>query len=334
MHLKLLVLSTILLSGQVYSQSFNQMTTSVRDASTQILDYTREHFSAAYHGEIYAVRRDIDSLSSNDSNLKDFKILHNPTLIYKPTMDWQAMATAEFKYSDQPSARAGADYPNGFFRGLFTITRKNILSEKENGVHLDVGLGRRQYNTGREQQADGKFALSSYGNNRIFATVSKSMGKHNASLFAQFLNNDIKNNTAATWKNSVELIPTINIQLTESLSYLFNDDIVINLAKNDNTARSYSITHDMNLAYLNFQWNDKINTYYQFKYEHNENFTRKFQAQDDYFLHYVGMGYAFTPKATVALEAGSEIFHARDGRDVFAKNVLYPELALYLDFAI
>jgi hypothetical protein len=332
MFVKTLSLVAILFSGQSYAQGM--MEVSLGDRGAVVSDYLKDHFSASYHGEMYAVRRSVDSESPDEHNINDFKIMHNPTLIYKAIPDWQVAATAEFKFSDQPSKSASAAYPNGFYRGLLTLTRKNILNEKENGIQLDAGIGRRQFNTGSDQMAGGKFALSSYGNNRVFATVSKTHGKHNASIFVQYLNNDIKTISATSWKNGMELIPNINIQLTDRLSYLFNDDMVINTPKYDNTARKLSITHDMNVAALNFQWNDKISNYYQFKYEHGEDFTNAFASQDDYFINIIGVGYNFNPKTSVAFEASSEAFHARDGRSFMSKNAIYPELALYIDIAM
>jgi len=329
---KNLLLAVVLVSTQVSAQSIVE--TTINGWSSKTSDYVKNHFQASYHGEINAVRHDIDSENKNEQKIKDIKIMHNPTLIYKPNENWQVLATAEFKFSDQDSASAGASFPNGFYRGLTTLTRKNILTEESNGIKLDVGVGRRQYNTGREQQADGKFPLSSYGNNRIFTTISKTKGAHSGSLFVQLLNNDYKKATASTWKNALEVIPTLNLQLTDRLSYMFNDDININSPKFNNTARDVSITHDMNVAFLNFQWNDKVGTYYQFKYLHNEGFSKDFQSEDDSFAHYVGVSYAITAKNAVTAEAGSDLFHARDGRKLFAKNAVYPELALYLDFAI
>jgi hypothetical protein len=330
--LKTTMMTTVLLSGQVHAQSLIE--TTIGDINSRIMDYTKEHFEASYHGEFYAVRRDIESPEIKNQGMNDFKMLHIPTLIYKPSKNWQVLATGEFSFSDQPAADAGADYPNGFYRALFTLTRKNILSEKENGIQLDAGIGRRQYNTGSQQRAGGIFAVASFGSDRVFTTVKKTFGKSNASLFLQYMNNDYKVLNEKTWKNALEIIPTINLQITDRLSYIFNDDIIMNTPKSNNTARNVSIIHDMNLAVFNFQWNDKISTYYQTKYEHRENFTKDFQKQDDYFLHYAGVAYAFTPKATVTMEVGSETFHARDGRDFLSKRVAYPELAMYLDVAI
>lgn len=335
MHFRFLLMTVVVLSGQVYAQSFMEASmTSVSEWNSRIVDYTKEHFAASYHGEIYAVRRNIDSLETNDQKMKDFKILHNPTLIYKPTQNWQALASAEFTFSDQSAKKAGSAFPNGFYRSLFTLTRKNILIENEHGIQLDLGIGRRQYNTGREQQEEGLYPVASYGNNRAFATLSKNFGKNNASLFLQYMNNDYKIVSDDTWKNSLEILPTLNIQLTERLSYTFNDDITISTPKSNNTDRDFSITHDMNVGVLGYQFNDQIGTYYQLKYGHTEDFTKIFRSEDDYFLHAVGVGYTFNPKATVTLEVNSELAHARDGKDVFAKSAIYPEMALYLDFAI
>jgi len=93
-----------------------------------------------------------------------------------------------------------------------------------------------------------------------------------------------------------------------------------------------TFTHEMNLAYFNYQWNDKINTYYQFKYYHLESYS--FGSEDDYFEHYAGIGYAVSPKAAFTLEVGTEVFHASDKRDVFVKKAAYPDIALYVDLSL
>ena len=289
------------------------------------LQYIKEHFSASYHGEFYLTRPDVDSKNSDDHNLKDIKVMHNPTVIYKINKDWQALVTAEFKYNYSSKAAAGT-FVNDYHRALFTVTRKNILVEKERGIQLDAGIGRRDYNT--------RTTPNTYGNNRVFTTITKNYGKNNGSLFIQYLYNDPKKSSATTWKHGVELIPTINIQLTEKLSYLFNDDINFNTPVYNNTARSLSMSHEMNLAYLNYQWTDKVSTYYQFKYYHTETFTNIPAEMDDYFEHYAGVAYAFNPKTTATFEIGSELAHARDKKSLLSKKASYPELALYFDYAL
>ncbi|MDO9180909.1 MAG: hypothetical protein Q7U04_00810 [Bacteriovorax sp.] len=381
MYAKILLMTAILLSGQVYAQSTattSPATTTKAKKKTKIkapvaaattpapavaveevkkeeakkevvqapvlasasfanqtLTYVKDHFSANYHGEYYLKRRDTESTNENLHDIQDLKILHSPTIIYKPVTNWQVMASAEFKYSDQPPAVADVDYPNTFYRALFTLTRKNILTEKEHGIQLDAGIGRRQFNTGREQrEITGKYPLGSYGNNRIFTTLTKTEGKHNASLFVQYLHNDYKKSSVTTWGHALEIIPTITLQLTDKLSYLFNDDINLYIPKDSSNARSVKSTHEMSLAFITYQWTEKFSNYYQFKYYHNENFTQAFGTQDDYLEHYIGFAYAYTPKAILTLEIGNEVAHARDGKDFFSNKAKYPEVAFYLDLAI
>jgi hypothetical protein len=358
MYLKILLMTAVLVSGQVFAQTATPVAkkkkkvtataaataapvaevkkeevkkeeaavvTTPSSVPSQAFSYMKEHFSASYHGEYYAVRRDVYDTDKNLHDIQDLNIMHNPTIIYKPMKNWQVLLTAEFKYSDAPPANAGT-FNNDYHRALATITKKKILEESESGFQLDAGIGRRDMNTRTNPTA--------YGNDRVFTTLTKNFGKNNGSLFVQYLFNDYKTASAATWKHSLELIPTVNIQLTEKLSYMFNDDIIFNTPKYDNTARDISMSHEMNLAFLNYQFTDKISSYYQFKYYHTEKFTDGSQDKDDYLEHYVGVAYAFTPKATATFEIGSELFHARDGKDFFSKKVSYPELALYLDFAL
>lgn len=335
MIVKTLSLTTLLLSTFLPSQVYAQSTIETSlDWDSKALDYVAKHFSASYHGEIYGVRRNTDSENSQEREIKDLKMLHNPTIVYKPSDNWQLLSSAEFKFSDQSSEYSGADYPNSFYRGLVTLTRKNILDEKEHGVKLDLGVGRRQFNTGSKQQLDGEYALSSYGNNRAFGTFSKKMGNADTSLFVQYLHNDYKKSTKSTWKHSAELIPTISIPITANLSFFFNDDIIINTANSNEAERSLSFVHDMNLAVFTYQVSDKFSTYYQLKYLHTESFAAGSQNKDDSFSNYTGVTYAHTPKQSVTFEIGSELAHARDGRDVFSKKMAYPELALYIDVAI
>jgi hypothetical protein len=327
---KFFTLATLLIAGQAYGQA--TIETSL-DFDSKVMDYVKKHFSAAYHGEVYGVRRDTESEDKSERNIKDFRIMHNPTLIFKPIENWSLLSTAEFKYSDQNEI-AGASFPNSFYRALVTLTRSNVLTEKENGLKLDLGVGRRQFNTGSAQLPGGQYALASYGNNRVFANLSKKLGTVDASLLVQYLHNDYKKTTSSTWKHSAEFIPTLNIPITANLSYFFNDDIILNTAKTNDTDREFSITHEMNFAVFTYQWSDKISTYYQMKYLHIESFSAGFQSQDDSMEHYTGLTYAITPKNTVTFEVGSELAHARDGRDGFSKKITYPEVAMYVDLAI
>lgn len=289
----------------------------------EVLKYMKEKFSVSYHGEYYFQRGDAASNDESVRQLQDFRIKHIPTVIYKPVKNWQLASTTEFNYSDQDNETV---YPNTFYRGLFTLTKKNILEEKTHGIQLDLGIGRRQFNMG--------LPVPNYGNNRIFTTLTKNFAKVNSAVLLQYLHNDIRRSGPTQWKHGVEIYPTINIQITDKLSWLITDDININTPKYDNTERDYSITHEANLAYVNYQWTDKIGTYYQFKYNHIENFTNRYRSKFDNFDNYLGVSYAFLPKATIIAEIGSEIFSAHDGRDGFSKKLRYPEYYMYLDFAL
>jgi hypothetical protein len=297
--------------------------------SGKVYKYLKDKFAASFHGEFYYQRRDVDSANEKDHNMQDLKVMYNPTLIYKPIKNWQVLATGEFKYNYAAKAPS-ATFVNDYFRSLFTISKKNVVVEKNSGFQLDLGVGRRDYNTRTNPK--------NFGNNRVNATITKNVGKHNGSLFIQYLYNDPNHIDAATWKHGIELIPSISIQLSEKLSYLITDDISYNTPKYSNTQKKYSIIHDSSLAYITYQWTEKVSTYYQFKYLHNEDFTKN--SEDDNFEHYAGIAYALTPKITITGEIGSEIFHAHDGKDAFlsnfhfAKKAKYPELALYLDASL
>jgi hypothetical protein len=337
---KIVLLTAVILSGQVFAEAADakkevvalvdkaKPAAPILTKGQEALKYMKEKFSVSYHGEYYLARRlpyFENSTDEKEKDIQDLHIMHNPTLIYKPTNNWQLLATAEFKYSDRPNY---IYYPNSFYRSLFTVTRKNILTEEGSGIQLDAGIGRRQFNTGLA-------AIHSYGNNRIFTTVSKKFNKHSGSLFLQYLQNDYKHPTMATWKHGLEIIPTINLRLTEKLTWLINDDIVINLPNDQGTARNYYISHDMNIGYFNYQWNDKVGTYYQLKYLHARyDFTKNYQSDYDSFENYLGISYAYNSKMAFAAEIGSEVFRSGDRKDFFSEKVRYPELAFYVDISL
>ena len=287
------------------------------------LKYMKDNFSPSYHGETYLLRR--DSKNDTDENLNklgDVQHMSIPTIIYRPIKDWQLMATAEFKYAKQPGGSDGT-YNNRFHRALYTVTRKNILEEKDHGIKLDAGFGRRDFNTASSP--------TNWGNDRVFSTVTKNWGKHNASVFTQYLYNDPKQASAKTWKHGVEIIPTITLQVTDKFTYMFNDDFNLLTPKFNNTVKDVIFTHEMNIAYLTYTFNDNYSVYYQFKYTRDAAFDG---TNDDYIDNYVGFAYAYNPKTTVTFEVGSRLITARDGHDFIADSAHRPEFALYLDLAL
>lgn len=296
--------------------------------SAGVYGYLKSHFSASYHGEYYFTRKDVSSANEDDHDIQDLKIMHNPTIIYRPFTNYKLLVTSEFKYTD---AAAKGTFINRHYRSLVLLSRENILTEKENGIKMDVAIGRRIFDRNHG-------AAGSYGNSRINTSLSKKINdKLSTSLLVQYLGNDpVKRKvTATTWKHSMELIPSFTFQITDKLSYFFNDDFVINTPRDSNQAKSFDISHEMNIGVVSYQFNDKNSAYFQFKYLHFSGAPFQEATQvDDWFEYYIGHTYSFTPKFSVTGEVGSKIFGAKDGRDFFANEVKYPEFALYLDYSL
>lgn len=293
-----------------------------------VYGYIKSHFSASYHGEYYFTRKDVTSANEDDHAIQDLKIMHNPTIIYRPVTNWKILATSEFKYTD---AEAKGSFINRHYRSLVLVTRENVLTQKDNGLKMDLGFGRRIFDRNHGAQ-------SSYGNSRVNASLSKKFGdKLSTSMLAQYLANDPAKGkiTNKTWKHSVELIPSFTYQITDKITYFFNDDIVFNTPWQNDTARDFDMSHEMNIGYVSYQFNDKNSSYFQFKYLHFS--SAPFQeatGANDWFEYYIGHTYSFTPKLSLTGEVGSKIIGAHDGRDFFANEVKYPEFALYLDYAL
>ncbi len=301
------------------------------------LGYVKSHFSASYHGEfVFARRADFDQtrvesnipFTSEEKKLQDLRIMHNPTVIYKPFKNLKLLATSEFKYTD---AADQGSYINRHYRSLILLTRENVLTEAEDGIKMDVGIGRRIFDRNH-----GK--AGAYGNSRLNTSLSKKFGeKLSTSLFIQYLSNDpvYKKIGNSTWKHSLELIPSLTFQITDKLSYFFNDDFVINTPQITNDNHNLDMSHEMNIGVLSYQFNDNNSSYFQFKYLHTS--SAPFQdapGMDDWFEYYIGHTYSVTPKISLTGEVGSEIFRAKDNRDLFAEKLKYPEFALYVDIAI
>lgn len=296
--------------------------------SAGVYGYVKSHFSASYHGEFYFTRKDIESTNEDDHDIQDLKIMHNPTIIYRPFTNTKLLVTSEFKYTD---AEAKGTFINRHYRSLVLLSRENVLTEKENGIKMDVAIGRRIFDRNHG-------AASSYGNSRINTSLSKKFGDNlSTSMLVQYLANDpVKRKVGpSTWKHSLELIPSFTLQITDKLSYFFNDDIVINTPRDTGSPKDFDISHEMNIGVVSYQFNDKNSAYFQFKYLHFSGAPFQEATQvDDWFEYYIGHTYSFTPKLSLTSEVGSKMFGAKDGRDFFAKNIKYPEFALYLDYSL
>jgi hypothetical protein len=313
--------------------------------NTGFLGYVKSHFTATYHGEYYFQRTDSTSDDPKKRELQNLRILHNPTIIYRPVKNYKLLVTSEFTYSDNGNA---GKFINRHYRDLILLTRENILTEKENGLKMDVGVGRRIFDRNHSKQ-------QSYGNSRINTTLSKKFldDKLSSSILVQYLKNDpashkIKNGTTkrikpTTWEHSLELIPTLNWQITDKLSYLFNDDFILNTSYSKDNYSDTDFSHEMNIGFVTYQFNDKNAAYFQLKYLRFSNVDaddlnvgpfQKNRNTDDWFEYYIGYIYNITPKFTVTGEVGSKFLGASDGRDGFSKEIAYPEVALYLDITL
>ena len=311
--------------------------------SAGFFGYMKSHFSASYHGEFYFQRRvdfdqarvegngtppDVGPFRDEEKEVQDLKILHNPSIIFRPMTNWKLLVSSEFKYTD---AAVKGTFINRHYRSLVLLTRENILTEKEDGVKMDVSIGRRVFDRNKSQ-------ASSYGNSRINTSLSKKFGeKLSTSFLAQYLANDPAKTKirATTWKHSVELVPSFTFQITDKLSYFFNDDIVINTPWYNDTSKDMDMSHEMNIGVVSYQFNDKQSAYFQFKYLHFSDAPfAEANAAGDWFEYYIGYTYSVTPKFSITPEVGSEIFRAKDNRSFFAEKVKYPEFAIYVDMSI
>ena len=296
--------------------------------STGVLGYVKSHFKASYYGEFTFTRREIESDNKEDHKIQDLNIMHNPAISYTFFPNYKLAVSSEFKYSDMDGKES---FINRHYRSLVTLTRENILTEADNGIGMNMALVRRVMDRNHGE-------AGSYGNSRINTTLSKKFGdKLSTSLILQYLRNDpVKSKVkASTWKHAYNPIPSITYQITDKLSYLFNDDINIYTPRTKNNDRNVNISHDMNLVFLSYDIDDKNSPYFQFKYLHSER--TPFQTAGgaaDWFEYYIGHAYNVTPKFNVTAEMGSKIFGPNDGRDFFAKDVQYPEFALFLSYSL
>lgn len=307
---------------------------SVVEDQSSVFGYIKSHFSASYHGEYIISRKDIFSENEDDHDLQDLKIMHNPTIIYRPVTNWKVLVTSEFKYADV----AAPSYINRHYRSLVLLTRENVLTEKDHGVRMDVSVGRRIFDRNHGLQ-------TSYGNSRVNTSLSKKFGdKLSTSLLVQYLANDPAKGKikSTTWKHSLELIPSFTYQITDKISYFFSDDFIFNTPWQHDTQKGTDMSHEMNIGVVSYQWNDKNSSYFQLKYLHTEGAFYKVSpapntgapVNEDWFEYYIGHTYSFTPKLSVTGEFGSKISGSSDGRDGFAEAIKYPEVAFYLDYSL
>ncbi len=278
-----------------------------------------ERFSLNYHGEFGFLR------DSND-DITHYQSLQNPSIGYKILKNLSFTSSLEWRMTDKPSN--GVYNANRFYRALFSLSLTNVLTEKEDGFRLDLGVARRYLDRSHPS------GLKTYGNNRYNFTVSKSWGENNGSLFVQYLENDPKtlSGTSAandnTWRRTVELIPTVNLQLTDKLSFTSTDDINYTWAWFSGHPNDTSLTHEWSFAVFTYRFSDIVSSYLQLKYNHITDFTSN--DNTDNFEYYIGTSYSVTPKLTVTGEIGAEFMNNTDTK-TFSDRTLKPEVFVYID---
>lgn len=292
--------------------------------SKLIHNFIKDKIELSYHGEYAFVH-------GATNQLTDHNFLHIPTLGFKFAKDWKFTASAEFKYTDSDTPK----YPNRFYRALYSISRENLLTEKEHGIKLDSGVARRVF--------DRRTMPGTFGNDRVFINLSRGIpggiGKNTASLLAQYLFNDPKNLDANTWKHGVELIPAVNLVFTDKFTFSLQDDINYNSSYYTNNPKKYSIAHE---AYSTFTYkkSDFVSPYFQFKYVHGDGYaatsTKANPAgtplMSDTLLYYIGAGYSMTPKLSLTPEIGTEIFTSSDRKDL-SDRFKYVDFTFYVDYS-
>lgn len=289
-----------------------------------------ERFSFTYHGEFGLVRKDSttdDNVYGNaEGKLKDITHFHNPTIGFKLSDTVKLSTSFEFRYADHEGR---PKFTNRFYRALVSLTKSKILTEQDYGFQLDAGIARRYF--------DRVSVPSTYGNDRVNVTLTKTWGENNASLFLQYLANDPKLPvTAATsamygqWRRGYEVIPTLNLQLTDKLSYTFTDDINYNTPWYGNVTTDGTWSHELNFAVLTYKLNDQISPYLQLKYNYADAGFTSVGTSEDYD-YYVGVTLNLTPKISVTGEMGSVLFESHDGKSGFSNKATKPEFTLYVD---
>lgn len=287
----------------------------------------------SFHGEFGITRKDSttdDNVMTNPNNngegkslgkLKDFTQFYNPAIGYKLTDSITFSSSWEFRYADHTGR---PKFTNRFYRALFSLSKSNILTEKEYGFQLDAGIARRYF--------DRKAVPSTYGNDRINMTLTKNFDKNNVSLFLQYLTNDPKNASSnETWRRGYEIIPTANLQLTDKLSLTITDDININTPWTaGKTINDVTISHEFNFAVFTYKVNDLVSSYLQLKYNYLQYGFYNPGTFEDY-EYYIGASYSVTPKITLTAEMGSSIFEAHDSKSGTSEKLKKPEFTLYVD---
>ena len=249
---------------------------------------------------------------------------------------WNYGFAPEFRYNNGYQT-GGYPTPKGrleYVRGLFNITRKNVLNEKDHGFNLDVGYVRRVFNKG---------VLNNNGNHRLRTVLSKTVNdKINFSIFNEILYNATDNWAKATlnndtgvydnnqWKFIDNIKPRVNVTLTEKLALTFVYDINVSFYHRDvNQVPHKKDFTSENHHIIVYTINDKYSLGSDFKF--NYSYDRSGNPDQSLIIAPYTTVYV-TPTTSISFEVAWTYSQANDNYDGFApkRNFhQYPDLAIY-----
>jgi hypothetical protein len=312
MNSKILLLTTaIFSSAQLLAE----------DTATSATSLFKEKFKLSIHTE-FGLAHQTDSQETPEK-FNNFTQFYLPTIGWNFKKDLSLTISSEFKYA---SIDKTATFPNRLRRGLITFTKSEVLTEKEDGVKMNLGFARRYF--------DRMTLPDTYGNNRFIATFGKTMGIATLSMPITYLHNDPKDTTTdpldENWRHTLELTPDLSFKLSDNLTLSINDDFLITKPWNGNTLNSTTFAHE-SYGTVTYQLTDMFSLYGQYHYLHAEYFAKN--TKDDSLGYLVGTGINVAKNTTVTLEMGSVFLASKDNKTI-AKTWKQPDFTVYFDWAL
>lgn len=303
---------TFLTSSELYAQSATVDAKAVPKLKEDHA-YLKEKLKLSLHAEFGLAH------TGASDKLNNFTQFYLPTIGWNFKKDFSLTASSEIKYA---SIDGTAGFPNRFYRSLITLTRSEVLSEKDDGVKLNLGFARRYF--------DQISYPAAYGNTRLIATFSKTIG--NASLFipVTYLQNDPKLTVdLGTWRHTLELTPDLSFKISDKLSLSINDDFLFTTPWNKNTVNRSTIGHE-SYGTANYQFSDMYSGYVQYHYVHSESFENN--ETSDNLGYILATGVNVAKNTSVSLEMGSVLFASSD-KKIIADTWNKPNFTVLFDWA-
>ena len=309
-----LAMLTLFTSSQLYAQiaTLDNQTVPKEDYA-----YIKEKLKLSLHTEFGVSHQSENQKSPN--KLNDFTQFYLPSIGWNFKKDFFLLVSSEIKYA---SVDGTAKFPNRFYRGLISLTKSEILSEKDDGVKLNLGVARRYFDQISYPVA--------YGNTRIIVTLAKTMGITSLVLPVTYLQNDPKDTTdLELWRHTLELTPDLSFKITDKLTLSINDDFLYITPWNNKTLKKSAFTHD-SYGTASYQFTDMFSSTGQFHYVHNQIFNANDSSDTLGFL--VSSGVNTTKNTSISLEMGSVFFESSDQKTL-ASSWNKPDFTVYFDWA-